>query len=1012
MHSPLDFQPRTEAAGQRRNSRKLLGLVAGILAFGWACGDGTGPPASVATVTISSTTGVEVVPGGTQLLTAVAKDAKGNTLADRVVTWSSSDPAKATVVAGLVTGVAFGTATITASSEGHDGSVEVKVKDGALISSAGTTFSSQDGAVNVTVPPGAVTQTTSFTVAPATNPPANPRLMAGTAFEFGPPGLTFAQGVTVSIRYNPANLAPDSPENGLQLYELVSGSWRAVTSPSLVSLSAKTVTATITHLGTYSVMMLPKVETVTISGDQPAIPVITTRQLTATVKDNEGTTLNRPVQWSSSNPAVLSVDAASGLATAKVPGSVTVTAASEGKSGTATVTVIPGPPSKLVVNAGNNQSVAAGAAVPVAPSAKVTDAGDNPISGVAVVFVVASGGGSITGGSTTTNASGIATLGSWTLGPSAGPNTLTVTSPVISGVTLTFQAAAGAGPAANVAILSGNGQTGTAGGDIPILPKVKVTDANGNFVAGFAVTFTAGPNSGTVTGGSTVTDASGVATVGSWKLGTTPGAQTLIATAAGLNGSPLTINATAVAPVPSAIAVAGGDNQTARPGFNVPTSPSFRVTDPAGVPVPGVTVTFVVTEGGGSTNAPTAITNTDGIVAVTWTLGPSLGPNTLQASIPGGIPAVLVHATAAAPPPTRIAINGGDGQSVNAGSPVAIAPSVKVTDADGIGVGGVSVTFSIRSGGGSLTGASAVTNAQGIATVGSWTLGIGGNSIFASVPGLTGDPVIFVALGTAEVQIVTFGDSNTDLGFAGTTTSPKVGSYVSSTNPAIKLGANAPNDTTQLAGKIESRWRANRSATIRAVNHGIAGTSTGAGRSILLAPNALEAVNGVTRFRGEVLGDAYPWSGGEQMNDFYPTGAIQRVQAFKPRSSDFGYISMGTNDIGDGVSTTVIRNNLEIMIDEWISRGLAPNRLMITTLPPRRPGSESTRIPDLNSKIRTLAQAKGIRLIDLSQFVSNDDGLTWKTAAMHVNNDELHYSESVRAWIADQVASIMLQLNP
>src|SRR6476619_41768 len=83
-----DFQHPTEAAGQRRNSRKLLGLVAGILAFGWACGDGTGPPAPVATVTISSTTGVEVVPGGTQQLTAVAKDAKGNSLTDRVVTWS------------------------------------------------------------------------------------------------------------------------------------------------------------------------------------------------------------------------------------------------------------------------------------------------------------------------------------------------------------------------------------------------------------------------------------------------------------------------------------------------------------------------------------------------------------------------------------------------------------------------------------------------------------------------------------------------------------------------------------------------------------------------------------------------------------------------------------------------------------------------------------------------------------------------------------------------------------
>jgi lysophospholipase L1-like esterase len=115
----------------------------------------------------------------------------------------------------------------------------------------------------------------------------------------------------------------------------------------------------------------------------------------------------------------------------------------------------------------------------------------------------------------------------------------------------------------------------------------------------------------------------------------------------------------------------------------------------------------------------------------------------------------------------------------------------------------------------------------------------------------------------------------------------------------------------------------------------------------------------------------------------------------------------------------VIRNNLEIMIDDWISRGLAPNRLIITTLPPRNPAG-SARIPDLNSKIRALAQAKGIRLLDLSVFVSDGDGLTWKASsgnpaypgALHLVNDELHYSEVVRNWLADQVASIMLQLTP
>ncbi|MEO8194050.1 MAG: SGNH/GDSL hydrolase family protein [Gemmatimonadales bacterium] len=1000
--------------------RTLLRAAAALVALGWGCGDGTGPPKAVATVTITTTQAVELVPGGTQMLPAVAKDANGKILTDRPATWSSSDSAKVTVVAGLVSGVALGSATITVSIEGHAASVDVKVKEGAVVTSAGSVFSAQGGAVSVGVPAGAVTQTTNVTVAPAAAPPANVRLLPGTAFDLGPGGATFGQPVTITIKYDPSTVASDSPEGGLQLYEVVGSSWRAVPG-STVNLTTKTVSGSVSHLGTYSVMMQPRVETVTISGNVPAVPVITTRQLVATVKDNEGTNLTRAVSWTSSDPAILSVDPTSGLASAKVPGTVTVTATSETKSGTATVSVVPGPPSKILVNGGNNQSVAAGTAVPTPPSVKVTDAGDNPIATVAVTFAIASGGGSITGGSATTNESGIATLGSWTLGTVAGPNTLTVTSPAIAGVSLTFQAAAGAGPAAKVEAFAGNNQTGTAGGNIPGPVSVKVTDANGNFVAGFAVTFAPGSGSGTVSGASVVSDAAGIATVGGWKLGPTAGPQTLTATATGLAGSPVTFNATAVAPVPSTVAAFAGNNQTARPGFAVSTPPSVKVTDPAGVPVTGFSVTFAVATGGGSITGASATTNTDGIASVgSWTLGPTVGENTLSATAGAltGSP-VEFRATAQALPPSTISINAGNNQNALAGQTVPVAPSVRVTDVEGFGVSGVSVTFSIRSGAGSITGASAVTNASGVAAIGSWTLGIGGNSLFASVPGLTGDPIIFVALGTAEVQIVTFGDSNTDLGFLGVDPSPKVGSYVSSTNPAIRLGANAPNSILQLAGKIEARWRANRTKTIKGTNHGIAGTSSGTGRSILFAPNGLEQVAGISRFRGEVLGDAYPWSGGEPVNEFYPNGAVQRVQAFTPRSSDFGYISIGTNDIIEGTSTTQIRNNLEVMIDEWIGRGLAPNRLMITTLPPRRV-SESARIPDLNSKIRTLAQAKGVRLIDIAQFVSNGDGLTWKTSsgnpsypgALHVTNDELHYSETVRDWIADNVVSIMLGLNP
>jgi hypothetical protein len=78
-----------------------------------------------------------------------------------------------------------------------------------------------------------------------------------------------------------------------------------------------------------------------------------------------------------------------------------------------------------------------GTAVVTAPSVIVRDALNNPVAGVPVTFVVASGGGSVTGGIATTNVNGIATVGSWTLGPALGTNTLTATS---GGLSVTFLA--------------------------------------------------------------------------------------------------------------------------------------------------------------------------------------------------------------------------------------------------------------------------------------------------------------------------------------------------------------------------------------------------------------------------------------------------------------------------------------------------------------------------------------------------------------------------------------------
>jgi alpha-tubulin suppressor-like RCC1 family protein len=178
-----------------------------------------------------------------------------------------------------------------------------------------------------------------------------------------------------------------------------------------------------------------------------------------------------------------------------------------------------------VVVAGNNQTLPAGTAVAVKPAVRVADASDNPVSGVAVVFSVTAGGGSIAGGATTTGADGIATLERWTLGTVAGANALSVT---VGGLAtpLVVTATGIVGPAATLERLDGDGQTGAIGSPLPIGPAVKVTDAFGNVLAGVAVTFAASDGG---TGGSAVTDATGTARLAAWRLGLAAGPQTLVA---------------------------------------------------------------------------------------------------------------------------------------------------------------------------------------------------------------------------------------------------------------------------------------------------------------------------------------------------------------------------------------------------------------------------------------------------------------------------------------------------
>ena len=259
--------------------------------------------------------------------------------------------------------------------------------------------------------------------------------------------------------------------------------------------------------------------------------------------------------------------------------------------------------------------------------------------------------------------------------------------------------------------------------------------------------------------------------------------------------------------------------------------------------------------------------------------------------------------------------------------------------------------------------------------------------------------------GDDSVRVVLFGDSNTDAGWSGTLPRALVRSYVSDGEPRVPPGG--PHSPRQLAGKIERRWRSSPDAPpIRVANHGISGTTTGGGghggrdRNPAGSPNARAIVNGVTRYEGEVLGAAYPWSGGEPTSRAFPAGAIRRVSAFVPGPNDFAYVSLGTNDLADGgMPPATTLENLSWMVDRWIEAGHAPDHLMLTTLAPRLDRDLGDAIPAINAGIRALAARRGTGLVDLAAVTSPDDGRSWRSASLHVG-DRLHYAEVVRDSLA------------
>ncbi|MBF0190917.1 MAG: Ig-like domain-containing protein [Magnetococcales bacterium] len=455
-------------------------------------------------------------------------------------------------------------------------------------------------------------------------------------------------------------------------------------------------------------------------------------------------------------------------------GAYTVTASATGYTAqTFTLTATAGGAASIISSAGTDQTATVGTALTTPFTVTVKDANNNVVPNATVNFAVATGGGSVNPATATTNANGQAST-TLTLGTTAGANSVTAS---VTGVTTpaTFNATGTAGTASQL-VLGAAATTVSATVANQVVLTGTLKDAHGNTVTApvQAITFTTNATTYGSIGTATVTTLNGVATTTLTTIAQPAGGSSSLGIV--VDASTDTIAATSVTDLTvslvfNAMSQTSGNSQSATVGTAVANLLSVTLTTGT-TPSAGVDVTFTTSGGtfANGTTTTTATTNAQGVAtASALTLGHSAGTYTVTVTATG-YSSQTFTLTATAGAAASVAKSAGDAQSGTVGAVLTSPFTVVVKDAHNNAVSNATVTFAVASGAGSVSAATATTDANGLAST-TLTLGTtaGANSVTASVAGVT-TPATFTATGIAGTA------SQLSLGLSST----KVSSYASS----------------------------------------------------------------------------------------------------------------------------------------------------------------------------------------------------------------------------------------
>ena len=460
--SPLPVRSRwLPFPGARRVLASTMRTVAGAMACVAlaACGGGgsdqpTGPGA-VTRVTVSVSSLTMNVIGGSEAVSATARDANGAVVPSATFTWSSDNTTIATVTAtgsnATITARGPGSTTVRATSGGFSAEVAVQVLGVRAIQvsptaatirvgdfqSFSTTFDADPGvsrAVTWSVDNPVVASVNSFgdvtgiatgTATVRATSVADPRISSTATITVTP-----ARSVVVS----PATATMATAETrtltatvSIEQGQSTAVTWRS-SAPAVATVSSAGLvravafgTTTITAVsvadtmlrGTASISVVPVIRTVSVAPATATLNTGNTQQLTSTVVA-EGS-LATTVTWRTSNATIATVSG-TGLVTAVAVGSASITAVSTvdtTKRATSAITVAPRPVSVAIVqrvvnlNPGGSTTLNATVSADPGVSTAVTWTSATPsvatISQAGVVNAVAAGATLVTATSVADN---------------------------------------------------------------------------------------------------------------------------------------------------------------------------------------------------------------------------------------------------------------------------------------------------------------------------------------------------------------------------------------------------------------------------------------------------------------------------------------------------------------------------------------------------------------------------------------------------------------------------------